>query len=149
MKTSVLTSFKKILFLLGVFAFISLELAAQNAERIRIIVGTRSHPSPDGKGCEGEKGFCFIFGSTNKIVDSDAGIAEIQIVRGQIQTNIISDPTPAESDENTFFLYEDKILPQETAEALGYSKIILRKGEYRLDKSRNPLGTVLLNASFY
>lgn len=149
MQTLVSINFKKIIFILGIFAFISLESYAQNAERIRFVFGTRSKPAAQGDGCDGEKGICIRLLAKTTIIDKDLGVGEIQIIKGQIQLNIISDPSPAESDENTFYIYEDRVLPNETAEQLGYSKIIIRKGEYRLDKSKNRLGTVMLNASFY
>ncbi len=148
MKTLVSINFKKIIFILGIFAFLSLESFAQTNGKIRLIFGTRSHPNASGDGCDPDKGICLIFGSSTKIVDPTLGIAEIQFERGQLKFNIISDPSPAEGNENIFFVYEDKILPQESSEQLGFSKVIVRKGEYRLDKSRNRLGTVMLNAIF-
>jgi hypothetical protein len=149
MKTSLLNNFKKTLFIFGIITLIALEASAQNEERIRFVFGTRSKPAAQGDGCDGEKGICIRLLAKTTIIDKDLGVGEFQIVRGQLQLNIVSDPSPAGSDENTFYIYEDRILPAETAEELGYSKIIIRKGEYRLDKSKNRLGTVLLNASFY
>ncbi|MBK9637075.1 MAG: hypothetical protein IPO63_04390 [Bacteroidetes bacterium] len=148
MKTLVTKDFKKIFFILGIFAFLSLESYAQNAERIRFVFGTRSKPAAIGEGCDGEKGLCIRFFSSSKTIGTGEGIAEVQTVRGQLQLNIINDNSPAEENENIFYVYEDKVLPQEIAEQLGFSRVIIRKGEYRLDKSRNRLGTVLLNASF-
>ena len=148
MKTLISINFKKIIFILGIFAFLSLESYAQNAERIRFVFGTRSKPAAMGDGCDGVKGLCIRFFSSSKTVGTGEGIAEVQTVRGQLQLNIISDTSPAEENENIFYVYEDKTLPQEIAEQLGFSKIIIRKGEYRLDKSRNRLGTVMLNAIF-
>lgn len=148
MKTITSNNFKKIIFILGIFAFLSLESYAQNAERIRFVFGTRSKPAAIGDGCDGEKGLCIRFFSSSKTVGTGEGIAEVQTVRGQLQLNIISDTSPAEENENIFYVYEDKTLPQEIAEQLGFSKITIRKGEYRLDKSRNRLGTVMLNAIF-
>ncbi len=148
MKTIVSINIKKIIFILGIFAFLSIESYAQNAERIRFVFGTRSKPAAIGDGCDGEKGLCIRFFSSSKTIGTGEGIAEVQTVRGQLQLNIISDTSPAEENENIFYVYEDKILPQEIAEQLGFSKVTIRKGEYRLDKSRNRFGTVLLNAIF-
>lgn len=149
MKTKLSAHFKKSLFILGIIAFISLESSAQNAERIKFVFGTRSKPAAQGDGCDGLKGLCIRFTSNSKTISSGEGIGEVQILRSQLLLNIIEDSSPAEEDENTFYVYEDKTLPIEISEQLGYSKIIIRKGEYRLDKSKNRLGTVLLNASFY
>jgi len=149
MKTTSTKKIKHILFILGILAFFCIDSYAQTAQRIRLIVGTRSRPSSDGKGCDGDKGFCFIFGSSNKTIGQEAGVAEVQVVKNQLMINMISDPSPAEANENTFYVYEDKVLPMESSEELGYSKIIIRKGQYPIDKSRNRLGSVLLNASFY
>lgn len=149
MKTLLIYHFKKSLFILGIIAFMSLDASAQNAERIRFVFGTRSKPAAQGEGCDGEKGLCIRFFSSSKVIGTGEGQAEIQIVRGQILFNIIEDSSPAEESENIFYVYEDKLLPGEISEQLGYSKIIIRKGEYRLDKSKNRLGTVMLNASFY
>lgn len=149
MKTLLFYHFKKSIFILGIMAFISLEASAQNAERIRFVFGTRSKPAAQGEGCDGEKGLCIRFFSSTKTIGTGEGISEIQIVGGQILFNIIEDSSPAEENENIFFVYEDKTLPAEISEQLGYSKIIIRKGQYRLDKSKNRLGTVMLNASFY
>ena len=148
MKTLISINFKKIIFILGIFAFLSIESYAQNADKIRFVFGTRSKPAAIGDGCDGEKGLCIRFHGRTKTVETGEGIAEVQTVRGQLEFNIINDSSPAEENENIFYVYEDKILPQEIAEQLGFSKIIIRKGEYRLDKSRNRLGTVMLNAIF-
>ncbi|MBK7966614.1 MAG: hypothetical protein IPK10_15970 [Bacteroidetes bacterium] len=148
MKTPLSINFKKIIFILGIFAFLSLESYAQNAERIRFVFCTRSKPAANGDGCDGEKGLCIRFFSSSKTIGTGEGIAEVQTIRGQLQLNIITDNSPAEENENTFYVYEDKILPQEIAEQLGFSRVTIRKGEYRLDKSRNRLGTVMLNAIF-
>ena len=148
MKTLISINFKKIIFILGIFAFLSLESYAQNAERIKFVFGTRSKPAAVGDGCDGEKGLCIRFHGRTKTVETGEGIAEVQTVQGQLEFNIINDSSPAEENENIFYVYEDKILPQEIAEQLGFSKVTVRKGEYRLDKSRNRLGTVMLNAIF-
>jgi hypothetical protein len=50
--------------------------------------------------------------------------------------------------ENTFYLYSDKPLPPDVAMAFGYREITLKKGEYRIDKSDNPLGTIKIDANF-
>lgn len=149
METLQFYQFKKSLFILGIIAFISIEASAQNATRIRFVFGTRSKPAAQGEGCDGEKGLCIRFFSSSKTIGTGEGISEIQIVRGQVLFNIVEDSSPAEENENIFYIYEDKTLPGEISEQLGYSKIIIRKGEYRLDKSKNRLGTVMLNASFY
>lgn len=149
MKTILNKYFKKSLFILGIIVFISLDASAQNAERIRFVFGTRSKPAAQGEGCDGEKGLCIRFFSSTKTMGTGEGIAEIQIVRNQVHFNIIEDSSPAEADENIFYVYEDKTLPTEISEPLGFNKIIIRKGDYRLDKSKNPLGSVMLNAAFY
>ncbi len=147
MKKPVQTLFCSTLFLLGLL-FISEQIHAQSSQRIRVIFGTRVHPTSDGKGCEGEKGICFIIIWRDQSRLTSEGTAEIQEVDGKILLNILQDPDPALDFENTFYVYEDKEIPADIAQEMGYSSITIKRGEYRLDKNKNRLGSVLLNADF-
>lgn len=151
MKKPVQTLFYSTLFILGLFTILPTSSSNASDPRIfgiRIIFGTRSHPSADGKGCEGDKGLCFIVSRNDKTMDPQAGLADIEVRDGKIFWNIVQDPEPALDYENTFYVYEDKVVPADIAQELGYSSITIRKGEYRLDKSKNRLGSILLNADF-
>ncbi|MBK9400015.1 MAG: hypothetical protein IPN36_03900 [Bacteroidetes bacterium] len=79
---------------------------------------------------------------------SDVGVAEVSEVNGRINFNIVQDPSPAGPEENVFYVHEDKVLPYETARELGYESVIIKRGEYPLDKRKNRLGTVQLIAIF-
>ncbi|MBK9318421.1 MAG: hypothetical protein IPM91_06090 [Bacteroidetes bacterium] len=147
MKTPVTNTFNVKLFLIGIFMITTLQSISQTNERIRVIFGTRSRPSADGKGCEGDKGTCFIFNTKDKVM-SDVGVAEVSEVNGRINFNIVQDPSPAGPEENVFYVHEDKVLPTETARELGYESVIIKRGEYPLDKRKNRLGTVQLIAIF-
>lgn len=147
MKKPVQTLFFSTLFILGLL-LTSNSATAQSTERIKVIIGTRSHPTADGKGCEGEKGICFIITFRDQDRLHNSGVAEIQDIDGKLLLNILQDPEPAMDFENTFHVYEDKEIPADIAQEMGYSGITIRKGEYRLDKNKNRLGSVLLNADF-
>jgi hypothetical protein len=123
-------------------------LFAQNANRIRIIFGTRSHPSADGKGCEGEKGICIIITTKDRdVILDNKGTSEISMNdEGKIVFNIIEDSSPAQEDENTLYLFERKEIPQEVCKELGYDRIVLQPGKYFLNKSDNSLGTAVIDA---
>lgn len=140
------TPFLLIAFFATVFNFLSINCDAQDTERIRIIFGTRSHPNSDGKGCEGDKGTCLIFAMQDRVALDNEGVAEITVKQNRVYWNIIEDSSPAESNENTFYVYEEKILPAELVKELGYEQIVIQPGKYYLDKSRNPLGCVILEA---
>ena len=120
----------------------------QNANRIKIIFGTRVHPSAEGKGCEGDKGTCFLIIYTNRTpIEDNMGVAEIGIsYEGKIIFNITEDSSPAQNDENTFYVFERKEIPQEVCKELGYDRIVLQPGKYFLNKSDNSLGTALIDA---
>jgi hypothetical protein len=149
MNNTLNTLFYKSLFISCLFFVLTSAAHAQQQERIRIIFGTRVHPSADGKGCEGEKGICLIFTTTDiKGRSSDMGEAQLDESNGRIVLNILKDPDPALDYENTFYVYEDKRLPSDVASAFGYREIVLKKGEYRIDKSDNPLGKVTVDAIF-
>lgn len=147
MKKPVHTLFYSTLFILGLL-FISENLHAQSGQRIRVIFGTRVHPTSDGKGCEGEKGMCFIIIWRDQSRSISEGTAEIQEMDGNLLLNIVQDPDPALDFENTFYVYEDKAIPADVAQEMGYSSITIKRGEYRLDKNKNRLGSVLLKADF-
>lgn len=147
MKTPVSNTFITKLFLIGIFMVTTLQSISQTNDRIRFIFGTRSRPSADGKGCEGDKGLCVILNLKDKVMP-DMGLAEVQEVNGRLLLNILQDPSPAGPDENVFYVYEDKVLPAEIAGALGYDSVIIEKGEYPLDKRKNRLGAVQLIALF-
>ena len=136
--------------IIAIFFFTTLfaSAEAQNGNRIRIIFGTRSHPNGDGNGCEGEKGICLII-TRGEIINSESlGTGEMSEEYGRLFLNITQDPSPAMDHENSFVVAEDKVLPKELAQALGYNKVTIRRGTYRLDKNKNPLGSVFLNATF-
>jgi len=121
---------------------------AQDGNRIRIIFGTRSHPNGDGTGCEGEKGICVIITRGGGLSSEKMGSGEISEENGRLYLSITEDPSPAMDDENTFLVAQDKVLPTEVARELGYNRVTIRKGIFKLDKSKNPLGNVYLNATF-
>lgn len=148
MKNTVKTLFCKTLFIIGVFCNLN-NASAQSNERIKFIFGTRTHPNADGSGCEGEKGICIliIYGSNART--SDMGVAELSEENGRLKFDILEDPDPAGDGENTFFVYEDKTLPSEAAERMGYSKVVIRRGEYPIDKNQARHGSVLLKAEFF
>ncbi|MBL7922937.1 MAG: hypothetical protein JNL88_01930 [Bacteroidia bacterium] len=148
MKTPVSNPFLITLFAIGIFMITTLSSFAQSGNRIRFIFGTRCHPVGDGKGCEGEKGICIILNFKDKIYFSNSGQGEMEVINGRIQFSILSDHSPAAADENDFYVYEDKVVPVELAEELGYNSIVIKRGVYKLDKSRNPLGVAQLNAEF-
>jgi len=130
------------------FNTLFITVQAQDGNRIRIIFGTRSHPNGDGTGCEGEKGICVIITRGGALSGERLGSGEISEENGRLYLNITRDPSPATDDENTFLVAQDKMLPTEVAQELGYNRVTIRKGTYRLDKSKNPLGDVYLNATF-
>lgn len=138
--------FSAIAFFALVFSFLSLNCTAQDAQRIRVIFGTRVHPSSDGKGCEGDKGTCLIVSYGQKGLPDNPGVAEISVKDEFIEWNIIEDDAPASDFENAFHVYEPKEIPRDVCRQLGYSRIVLQPGEYRLDKSENRLGKVLIKA---
>lgn len=143
------TLFNNTLFISSLFFLTTSNVLAQQQARIKIIFGTRVHPSDDGKGCEGEKGICLIVTTKDLRTQGTAlGEAQVEEVDGHIRLSIQRDPDPAMDHENTFYLYSDKRLPADVALAFGYREIILKKGEYRIDKSDNPLGTVKIDANF-
>lgn len=146
MKTSIKTPFLTTLFLLGMFMLSTLHSAAQSSQRIRVVFGTRTHPTADGKGCEGEKGICFlIYVIKDRIsTEPNSGVGEVVVEGQQLTLNIISDTSPAEYDEQFFHVYRDIAVPADAARALGYTSITIKKGRYPLNKSRNPLGQVTL-----
>jgi hypothetical protein len=150
MKTSFHTLFQKTIFTAGILLFMHGTLPAQSTAKIkiRIIFGTRSHPAPEGNGCEGDKGICIIVRAGERINSQYTGEAEISMQSdGKLYFNILRDNGPAEAFEDVFYVHEDKPLPIDVAEELGYNAVTIRKGEYRLDTSRNPLGTVLLHVN--
>lgn len=136
--------------MIALFFFTTLfaNVQAQNGNRIRIIFGTRSHPNGSGDGCEGEKGICLIITRGGASGSDRLGTGEISEEYGRLFLNITEDPSPAMDHENSFLVAEDKELPKELVKELGYSRVTIRKGTYRLDKSKNPLGSVYLNATF-
>ena len=136
--------------ILTLFFFTTLftTVQAQDGNRIRIIFGTRSHPNSSGDGCEGEKGICLIITRGGASASDRLGSGEISEEYGRLFLNITEDPSPAMEHENSFLVAEDKTLPKELARELGYERVTIRKGTYRLDKSKNPLGSVYLNATF-
>lgn len=147
MKTSLKKSFLVSLFLLGIFMITSTLSFSQTNGRIRLIFGTRTHPTADGKGCEGDKGTCFLIYSTasvGKMTEPNSGVAEISIQEGKMIFNIVSDNSPAQADENTFYVFTDMKVPVEAARELGYNSIIIKRGQYKLDKTKNRLGQVTL-----
>jgi hypothetical protein len=147
MKTSIKKPFLAILFLLGIFMISGADSYGQTSQRIRFVFGTRSHPNSDGKGCEGDKGLCVLLYTTKdigKVTDVNTGITEMSVEGDQMTFNILSDNSPAEQHENYFYVYSDITVPAEAARAFGYSSIIIKKGKYPLNKSRNPLGQTVL-----
>jgi hypothetical protein len=141
--------FYNTLFISSLFFLTSTSVLAQQQERIKIIFGTRVHPSDDGKGCEGDKGICLIVITKDlRIQGTDLGEAQVEEIDGHIRLSIQRDPDPVMDHENTFYLYSDKPLPPDVAMAFGYREITLKKGEYRIDKSDNPLGTIKIDANF-
>lgn len=144
MKNQFYISIITLLFLTTIFTTVQ----AQNGNRIRIIFGTRSHPNGSGDGCEGEKGICLIITRGGALSSERLGSGEISEENGRLFLNITEDPSPAMDDEKTFLVAEDKVLPEDVAQELGYNRVTIRKGTYRLDKSKNPLGSVYLNANF-
>lgn len=144
MKNQLYRGFIAIIFFTTLFTTVQ----AQDGNRIRIIFGTRSHPNGSGDGCEGEKGICLIITRGGASSSDRLGSGEISEEYGRLFLNITEDPSPAMDHENTFIIAQDKSLPKEVAEEMGYSRVTIRKGTYRLDKSKNPLGSVYLNATF-
>lgn len=147
MKTIFKKSLFTILFFLGIFMLSGSDSYGQTSQRIRFVFGTRSHPTNEGKGCEGDKGLCVLIYTTKdigKITEVNSGIAEISVEGDQMTFNIINDNSPAERHENYFYVYNDIVVPDEGARALGYSSIIIKKGKYPLHKTRNPLGQTQL-----
>ncbi len=140
---------QKSLLLITLFALINLlqtfTCQAQTTEKIKIVFGTRSHRMGDG--CGGNKGLC-IFLNVQRPAGTDEGLAEIWIEEEQFVINILEDQSPAMEDENTFHIYEPKEVPSEICKELGYDRIVLQPGEYRLDKNRNPLGKTIVKAVF-
>lgn len=129
-----------------VFSLFSLTSEAQDALRIKVIFGTRVRPSSDGKGCDGDKGTCLIISYGQKGLPDNPGVAEISVEGDYIAWNILEDAAPAADYEDVFHVYEAKEIPREVCRELGYSRIVLQPGEYRLDKSENRLGKVLIKA---
>jgi len=150
MKTSFHTLLQKTIFPAGILLFMHGTLPAQSHAKIkiRIIFGTRSHPAPEGNGCEGDKGICIILRAGERISSQYTGEAEISMQSyGKLYFDFLRDSGHAEVFEDGFYVHEDKPLPSDLALELGYDALTIRKGEYRLDTSRNPLGTVLLNVN--
>ncbi|CAN5501295.1 hypothetical protein BH11BAC2_BH11BAC2_01920 [soil metagenome] len=141
---------RKIIFLIalvvGFCAIASTTIYAQSNDRIKIIIGLRSHANWLGYDCEGNKGMCFAVNVFNRNVNiSNSGIGEISITGDKMLLNILEDSSPATNSENYFYVYEDKILESAIAEQLGYTTITIKKGTYPLNKSKNRFGSVELN----
>jgi hypothetical protein len=128
-----------------VFNFISLNANAEKLTFLKVIFGTRSHPNGQGTGCEGDKGVCFI-GTANRELSGNTGYAEISVHKNIVIFNIIEDRSPANENEETFYIYEPKEISREDCQELGYNKIILQPGEYYIDKSENKRGTIRIRA---
>ncbi len=147
MKTSLKKSFLVSLFLLGIFMITSTLSFSQTNGRIRLVFGTRTHPTADGKGCEGDKGICFLIYTTaniGKSTEPNNGIGEVTLQDNKIIFNIVSDNSPAQADENIFYVYQDMKIPAEAAREFGFNSIIIKRGQYKLDKTKNRLGQVTL-----
>ncbi|CAN5501302.1 hypothetical protein BH11BAC2_BH11BAC2_01930 [soil metagenome] len=141
MKTPKLLIFM-IAFVMGFCSIIPSKSNAQTTERIKFRFGTRSHPNASGEGCEGDKGICIILNlSANRLAVNNCGVADVIISGNKMTFNIVEDPSPALDSENYLNVYEDKSLDNATAEQLGYSSVIIKKGRYVLNKSKNKLGT--------
>jgi hypothetical protein len=147
MKNSLKKSFLLSFLLLGIVMITSTLSFSQTNGRIRLVFGTRTHPTADGKGCEGDKGICFLVYTTaniGKSTEPNSGIGEVSLQDGKIIFNIVSDSSPAQTDENTFYVYQDMKIPAEAAREFGFNSIIIKRGQYTLDKTKNRLGQVAL-----
>ena len=129
-----------------VFSFLSLHVEAQDAQRIKVVFGTRARPNGTGDGCEGDKGTCIIINFRDKVAIDNPGIAEIAVKNNYVEWSILEDASPASEFEDVFHVYEAKEIPRDVCRELGYDRIVLLPGEYRLDKSNNRLGKVLIKA---
>lgn len=148
MKTQSLSLFKvSFLFLLITLATTG---QAQTAGRIRVIFGSRSHPASGGDGCEGDKGICLIVNlHASRTGIPNLGAAELSLEKGKLRFNITEDGSPAERSESYLNLFTDKVMDPETCRLLGYDQMILKAGRYTLDKTKNPLGSALINFQGY
>lgn len=122
----------------------SVHCIAQDVQKIRVVFGTRCKRYNDG--CSGDKGICLFISNSEKAGAGSYGTAEVSIVSGQIKMDIIQDSSPATDLEKIFYLYTTKSLPAEVCNYLGYKSIVLQPGEYRIDKTRYPLGSILIRA---
>ena len=117
----------------------------------KFVFGTYSRPDVTGEGCDGDRGTCIII--HGRMVDDDfnvkdlgdgMGLAEIEVVDGQLKFNILFD-TSKDPFQRNFNVIKDIRLDKEVCEYLGYQTVIIEAGEYGVDFSRFEYGSVLLN----
>ncbi len=115
---------------------------------VKIDFGTRSSWI-DGD-CRRDKGLCLHIEIT---IDTDGnaplgnnGLGTINVLsENRIKLNIIKDNGGEVDNENIFNVYRDIELSDEVAEAIGFKRCVIKRGQYKLSYDEYENGSVILN----
>jgi ABC-type amino acid transport substrate-binding protein len=77
--------------------------------------------------------------------DSGVSISLKKLSDSTLQIDYIQ-PFESEDGGGDFFVGNDIIIPQTTCKRLGLRAIKIKAGEYKIDRSKNSLGTVIVRA---
>jgi hypothetical protein len=133
---------------------LSFTLISTNASaKVKIIIGTRSHPDSSGHGCTGDKGICIIVQTgvllrqRSSDLGDDMGIAEISVLQpGKLNFDILLDN--AKDNKGTyFFVLKDVRFNEEICKALGVNSMVVKAGKYLVDYSKLENGSVVLRTT--
>ena len=129
------------------FILISFVQINKSEAKPKLVFGTRSHPGASDN-CEGDRGICIIIHGRIvnddfdiKDLGDDMGLAEIEIVDGELKMNILFDNSKNCFDR-VFHVIKDVSLDEEVCEALGYRHVVIQSGKYGVDFSRFRYGAV-------
>lgn len=124
----------------------------QQARAVKITFGTKCHPDGNGA-CVGERGICLIIeikknNSLSRHVDptpflgDDMAYGEMTLIsNNEVRLQVLAQNSDVRMGEE-FILEEPIVLNAEVSGDLGYAKMVLLPGVYRVDYSLIPLGTV-------
>ena len=126
----------------------STKIKTLNPKDIKVDFGTRSSWI-DGD-CRRDKGLCLHIEIT---LDTDGnaplgnnGVGSIIVLSSnKIQLNILSDNGGDVENENIFNVYRDIELSGDVAEAIGFKRCVIKKGQYKLSYGEYENGSVILN----
>ena len=120
---------KNIVKLLLMLFFVIFANVLNGEAKPKIIFGTHSRPSSNGDGCDGSRGICIIIHGrlveddfNVKDLGDDMGLAEIEIIEGQLKMNILYD-TSKDPFQKDFNVIKDISMDKEVCEQLGATTI--------------------------